>query len=200
MAFAKGNKIIGYFRRRKLARLVRKGIVPQGVSKEEIFEALAATRPRGVVEFFGFLTCKVFDSAGNLKQDCGLQSVKEVTAEFAKHLIDNMCGAASGIVQYKFHAMGDGSTAETDTQTALVNQQGTRATGSQTHGASSNIYQTVATITAGSAFTAIEHGIFDSSTATDDKLLDRSLVASPPTLITGDEVEWTYALTVNAGG
>lgn len=200
MAFTQNNPITRYFRRKRIARQVRAGVVPQGVSKEEIWDALKATRPRGAVEFFGFLSCKVFGPDGKLKQDLGLQSVKEVTAEFAKHLVDNMCGAASGIVQYKFHAMGDGSTAETDSQTALVNQQGTRATGSQTHGASSNIYQSVATITAGAAFTAIEHGIFDSSTATDDKLLDRSLVSTPPTLITDDEVEWTYQLTVNAGG
>jgi hypothetical protein len=126
--------------------------------------------------------------------------VKEVTAEFAKHLVDNMAGTASGIVQYKFHAMGNGSTAETDTDTAMISQQGTRATGSQTHGATSNIYKSVATITAASAYTAIEHGLFDSSTATDDKLLDRSIVTSPPTLITDDQVEWTYTLTVNAGG
>ena len=60
--------------------------------------------------------------------------------------------------------------------------------------------KSVATITAIAAYTAIEHGLFDSMTATTDIMLDRTLVASPPNLVTDDEVEWTYELTVNQGG
>lgn len=198
-----GKTINEFFRRKRLKRIaaaVRSGRVPHGVDTATVFEALRITQPKGRMEAFGLLNCRVFDKSGNLKQDCGLVGVREVTLEYVKHLVDGMMDSSVPIDVFNKHAMGDGSTAETDSQTGLINQIDGRAVGSQTHGASSNIYQSVATITAGSAYTAIEHGIFDSTGSGSDVMLDRTLVASPPTLATDDEVEWTYQLTVNAGG
>ena len=188
------------FRLYLIAKRVRAGKVPQGVSKEIIFEALRRTRKGGVLEAFGLLSCRVFSPDGKLKQDLGLVGVKEVTTEYVKHLVDAMTDSGVSVDVFNKHAMGDGSTAETDSQTGLINQQDGRNAGTQTHGATSNIYRTVATITAGSAYTAIEHAVFDSTGSASDVMLDRTLVASPPTLATDDEVEWTYELTVNAGG
>ena len=153
---------LGFFRRIRLSRIakqVRSGIVPKGAEEKDIFEALRMTQPKNVLEAFGFLSCKVFDKEGNLKQDCGLVGVREITTEYVKRLVDGMMDSAIPIDVYNKHAMGDGSTAETDTQTALVNQIDGRNVGSQTHGATSNVYKTVATITAGSAYTAIEHAL-----------------------------------------
>lgn len=183
-----------------IARKVRQGKVPQGVPVEKVFEALRETAPKNFMEAFGLLTCRVFDKHGNLKQDCGLVGVREVTDEFVEHLADAMMDSSVAMDNFHAHAMGDGSTAETQTQTALVNQVDGRNLGSQTHGATSNIYKSVATITAGSAYTAIEHGIFDTTGAGSDVMLDRTIVASPPTLATDDEVEWTYNLTISPGG
>lgn len=185
---------------RKIASQVRNGIVPKGVSEETIFEALKATKKRNVTEAFGLLSCKVFSKEGNLKEDLGLVGVQEITTEFVNHLADAMMNSAIAMDNFNAHGMGDGSTAETDTQTALVSQQDGRAVGSQTHGATSNIYKSVATITAGSAYTAIEHGVFDTTGVASDVMLDRTVVGSPPTLATDDEVEWTYQMTINAGG
>lgn len=197
------NPINEFFERRRLRKIaaaVRSGNVPAGVDTQTVFAALRLTQPKGRMEAFGLLNCRVFDKHGNLKQDCGLVGVREVTTEFVKHLADGMMDSSVPIDVFNKHAMGDGSTAETDSQVALVNQVDGRNVGSQTHGATSNIYKSVATITAGSAYTAIEHGIFDSTGAASDVMLDRTLVASPPTLATDDEVEWTYQLTLNAGG
>jgi hypothetical protein len=96
-----------------------------------------------------------------------------------------------------YHKMGAGSTAETDTDTALITQQDGAAQGSQTHGASSSVYQSIATLTAGSAYGAREHGLFNASTG--GVMLDRSVVTNIELNI-DDVVTWTYNLTCTFGG
>ena len=195
------TKISRFFRQRrlrKIAALVRAGKVPKNVTEADVFEALSLKKTHHM-EAYGLLSCRVFDKHGVLKQDLGLVGVREVTAAFVKHLVDGLMTSdvSPSVDHFHHHAMGDGSTAETDTQTALVNQIDGVSAGSQTHGATSNIYKTIATIVASSAYTAIEHGVFNT---TGDLMVDRTLVASPPTVATSDEVEWTYNLTVNYGG
>ncbi len=182
---------------RRIAAQVRAGIVPKGVDQQIIFEALRLTRPRNVVEMFGFLSAKAFHPDGTLKKDYGLVSVKEVSAVFAKRLVDSMTTSGDAIEDFKHHKQGAGSTAETDTDTALVTAQSGATLGTQTHGANSQIYQTVGTITATTAYGCREHGVFNASTG--GILLDRSVVTAID-LNTDDIVTWTYALTVNAGG
>jgi hypothetical protein len=184
----------------RIAKQVRDGKVPKGVDEETIFKALKMTRPKNVMEAFGFLKCRVFDKHGKLKQDCGLVGVRQVTVEFVEYLADAMTDSSQPMDHFNAHAMGSGSTAEADTQTALVTQEDGREVGSQTHGATSNIYRSVATIVATGAYEACEHGIFDTTGAADDVMLDRTIVASPPTLAVDDEVEWTYDLTISSGG
>jgi hypothetical protein len=198
MLSGKNLPIVRNWRLRRIARLVRQGIVPKGVPQAEIFEALRLTRPRGAVEMFGFLSMKVFRPDGTLREDLGLQSVRKVTTAFTKFLADGFCtsGSAALLDDFIYHGCGDGSTAEASGDVALVSSKGTRVTGSQTHGTSSNIFKTVRTFVASVAFTAIEHGIFN--TMSGGELLDRSLVTTPPTVATGDEIEFTYNLTINS--
>ena len=94
------------------------------------------------------------------------------------------------------HAQGQGSTAEASTDQALVDEEDETDGGSQTHGASSNIYKSIVTITATSAYTVIEHAIKD-TTGASDYLLDRTVLGTEFTVATDDEVEWTYQLTIN---
>ena len=197
MLFGKIKAYLKFRKQKKIAGWVRAGIVPQGIPKDEIFEALKATKPNAA-EMFGFLSAKVYRD-GKMIQDLGLQSVKEVTTVFAELLVDGLMDSAvcADLDHFNFHAMGAGSTAETDTETALVDEKAVKQAGSQTHGATSNIYKSVKTMTATSAFGVREHGIFD--TLTGGNLLDRSLVTNID-LNTDDEVAWTYELTVNAGG
>lgn len=202
MFYLHSNPINGFFRGRrlkKIAKQVRAGMVPKGVSREEVFEALRITRPKAALEMFGMLSAKQFDREGQLIKDLGLVGVRKVTLEFAELLADAMCssGAAALLDDFTAHAQGQGSTAEASGDQALVDQEDGRNIGSQTHGASSNIYKSIATITATSAYTVIEHGIFNQSSVTGDYLLDRTKLGTEFTVATDDEVEWTYELTIN---
>lgn len=104
----------------------------------------------------------------------------------------------------KYHGLGTGSTAENQTDTALVTELTTeytgnvRATGTTTE-TSANIYSTVATNTLdGTPGAALrEHGIFSASTV--GVLLDRSVYGAI-TLSSGDSLQSTYNLTLTAGG
>lgn len=185
------------WRRNKIAAMVRKGMVPRGVSVEEIWAALRDTRPNSM-ELFGFLSAKVYRADGTV-QDLGLQSVRSITTAFTKKLVDGFANStdAADLSNYKFHGMGAGSTAEATSQTALVAESGIKVAGSQTHGANSEIYRSIITIAATTAFGCREHGIFN--TLTGGTMLDRSVVTNI-TLNTGDEVAWTYDLTCNSGG
>jgi hypothetical protein len=199
LSFAK--KRIELNRQRKIAAQVRKGIVPKDVSKEDVWAALEATRPKNATEMFGFVSAVKTPRDGGEPYDYGLVSVQEVTSAFAKKLVDAMVGSGDIVNDFNQHKMGAGSTAETDTDTALADAQAgaQAATGgaAQTHGSGSNIYQSVGTLTAGSAYGCREHGVFNASTL--GVLLDRSVVTNID-LNTDDVVTWTYELTVNGGG
>lgn len=197
----RGKPFMEYWRLSKIAKQVRAGVLPANVDKETVWEALKITRPKNAAEVFGFLEAKSFTPDGKLKKDYGLVSCREVTAAFAKHVVDAM--VSSGVVLNNFnqHKMGSGSTAETDTQTALVSGQAgaqpETGNAAATHGTSSQIYKTVATITAAAGLTVVEHGIFNASTG--GVMLDRSIVTEIA-LNADDTVQWTYNLTINAGG
>lgn len=200
MLSAQNFPFVKTWRQRKIAKQVRNGIVPKGISKDEIWAALKATKPKNGTEMFGFLSAIVKRTDGT-EQDYGIVSVREVTSAFALRLVDAMMTSDDVIDNFNQHKMGAGSTAETDTDTALVTAQagaqGATGNAACTHGASSNIYRTVGTLTAGSAYGCREHGVFNASTG--GILLDRSVVTNID-LNTDDVVTWTYELTVNAGG
>jgi hypothetical protein len=197
MLFRKNIPFLKYWRLRGIAKQVRAGSIPKGVDQQTIFEALRVTRPRAAVEFFGLLYAKVFHPDGTLKRDYGLVSVREVSAAFAKRLVDCLTTSGDALEDFKYHKQGSGSTAETDTETALVAAQSGAILGTQTHGTSSQIYHSVGTITAMTAYGCREHGVFNASTG--GILLDRSVVTNID-LNTDDIVTWTYDLTCNAGG
>jgi len=196
----KGIPILEYWKLKRIAATVRAGKVPEGVDGEEILRAMKLTKPKNVMEVLGCLYAKVQRKDGTYK-DYGLVSVKEVTAAFANHLVGALTASGDVIDDFNQHKMGAGSTAETDTQTALVTAQagaqGATGNAAATHGATSNIYRTVGTLTAGSAYGCREHGVFNASTG--GTMLDRSVVTNIE-LNTDDVVTWTYELTVSAGG
>jgi hypothetical protein len=196
-----GHSLMEYWKLRGIAKKVRAGIIPKDTSKEDVWEALRVTRPRNAAEIFGFLSAVVHNPDGSIKKDYGLVSCREVTAAFAKRLVDAMCTSGDVIDNFNQHKQGSGSTAETDTETALVaaqsGAQGVTGNAAATHGSSSQIYQTVGTITATTAYEIREHGVFNASTG--GILLDRSVVTAIA-VNTDDVVTWTYQLTVNAGG
>lgn len=202
MLFLHNSTFDGFFRRfrlRKLARQVRhKGIVPKGVDQAEVFEALRLTRPKNAFEMFGLVSARVKRKNGAI-EDMGLVGVKIVTTEFAELLVDAFCssGASAILDDFTSHEMGAGSTAEASGDQTLVDVGDGRNIGTQTHGATSNLFASTATITANSAYEVREHGIFNQTSTTSDYLLDRSVVTGF-NVTTDDEVEWTYTLTINS--
>ena len=123
---------------------------------------------------------------------------RKVTDAYVAFLVDQHQTESALIGDFKFHEMGLGSTAEAASDTALETTTGiARATGTQTEGSSANIYKSVATITADTSETIREHGIFNvSSGAT---LMDRTVFGAI-TVVSGNQIEFSYEITYTAGG
>lgn len=133
--------------------------------------------------------------ADGKREKYGLVSTRVVTTAGVNFLVDALQGLTEP-EDFKYHGMGTGTTAESSSDTALVTEVETRATGSQAEGASANIYRSVGTISATASRAITEHGLFSASTS--GTLLDRS-VFSEINLSNGDSIQFTYDLTLPAG-
>ncbi len=195
-----GKPIVEYWKLRGIAKKIRSGTVPAGCSKERAWEALCITKPKNGMEVFGLLTAKLQRATGETVFEDRLMSVNKVTTGFAIRLVDMLIDN-SVTMGFNFHKQGSGSTAEATADSALVTAQSGSQTGAasacNTHGASSNIFQSVGTITAATTYEIREHGLFNASTG--GVLLDRSVVTGI-SVNTDDIVTWTYNLTVTPGG
>ena len=96
-----------------------------------------------------------------------------------------------------FHASGTGTTAAAIGDTAMQTDSGVaRATGTQSN-STANIYKTIGTQTYASTLAITEWGLFTTSggaTMWDHK------VFSAINVVSGDSIQFTYSLTINAGG
>jgi|GEM_PF-2027754 len=135
------------------------------------------------------------------RYDFGIVCDRKVTDEFVEFLVDQLQAETSAIGDFKYHLSGTGTTAENKTDTQLETPIGTaREVGTQTEGASAEIYRSVATISYTSTLAVTEHGIFNEayvSAQTDGILMDRS-VFSAINVVNGDSIEFTYELTVQS--
>jgi hypothetical protein len=146
----------------------------------------------------GSLKLRVFDANGRLKRDYGLVSTRVVTTAFVNEMVDQLQAEDSSWGDFKSHDSGVGTTGAAVGDTDIETTDGqARATGNQGEGSSANIYQTVGTISYDSTYAITEHGVFNASTA--GELLDRH-VFSAVNVVNGDSIEFTYELTVSAGG
>ncbi len=137
-------------------------------------------------------------------EDYGPVGWKVITDVGVGYLVDSWQNSVE-LENQKYHGLGTGSTAENQTDTALVTELTTeytgnvRATGTTTEGASANIFRTVATNTLdGTPGAALrEHGIFSASTV--GVLWDRTVYAAI-TLSSGESLATTYDMTASANG
>ncbi len=139
----------------------------------------------------GTLYAKVISSG--LEQRLGLISVNKVTQVGVAYIVDAMQGSAT-ITNLKYHGSGTSNTAESNGDTTLGTEVGSRSTGTTTEGASANVYRSVATLSYGSSYTIVEHGLF--SAVSSGTLFDRSVFAgiSAGTTVS---IEFTYDWTLN---
>lgn len=179
-----------------LARQLRKGKVPRGrtISAQEAIDAITSSY-RGVMgEIWGVLSCIVTHADGSVT-DYGCISVQKITTAFRDRMVAAMQNSTTSPMDvFKYHGCGTGVTAESNSQTALVTEVGSRVSGTQS-APSSDVYQTIATLTPGNTYAITEHGIFSASSA--GVLMDRSLF-SAINVVAADTIQFTYQATFNA--
>lgn len=134
----------------------------------------------------------------------GVASYRVVTTAGVNFIVDAFQASAT-ISNMKYHGFGTGTTAEAITQTALITEltteyasNNTRPTGTQTEGATANIYRTVGTLSPDATVAITEHGIFDQAANSGGTLLDRT-VFSAWNMVSGDSLAVTYDVTFAAG-
>ena len=135
----------------------------------------------------------------------GRRQVKDrvVTDAFCTLLVDTLQSSEAAFSTYKYHHSGTGTTAEAAAQTALVTPVETlRDEGSQTE-TSAKVYKTVATTTYTGTRAITEHAVFNAAgsgdPATGGGMMDRSKFDAI-NVVSGNQIEWTYELTVSSGG
>ena len=131
--------------------------------------------------------------------ELGLLSERVVTNAFVNLLVDALQGISGATINtFKYHDTGTGTTAEAVGNTGLETPCGeARDTGTQIEGASANIYKSVATHTYAGTFDITEHILSNAAAA--GTTMDRGVFSAIP-VEAGDEVEWSYSLTIVAGG
>lgn len=141
-----------------------------------------------------------------VREDHGVVGRKVVTTAGVNFIVDAFQNITE-LENFKYHALGTGSTAEAAGDTALVTELTTqytgnvRATGTTVEGASANIFESVATNTLDETPGAAlrEHGVMSQAATGGGSLLDRTVFAAI-NLTSGDGLTSTYDLTLAAGG
>lgn len=159
--------------------------------------ALGLTAVTGIPTLTSELDVRHF-AADGMVTDYGTVSYRVVTTAFVNFLVDQLQTETSVFGDFKYHDSGEGTTGAAVGDTDMESADGeSRATGTQAEGASANIYKSVGTISYTSTLAITEHGLFNTTaTAT---LLDRHTF-SAINVGDGDSIEFTYQLTVSAGG
>lgn len=155
------------------------------------------SRVTGFPVLRGRLSVRFFGADGRVI-DYGVVCHKVVTNAFVNFMVDQLQAETTEWGDFKYHDSGVGVTAPAVGDTDIETTDGeARATGSQTEGASTNIYKSVGTIAYTTTKAITEHGLFSQSTGT--TLMDRSTFTAI-NVVNGDSIEFTYELTCTAGG
>ena len=151
----------------------------------------------GIVPLSATLRARHLKADGSIV-DLGIVCTHKVTDTFVAQLIDTLQSAEATFSDYKYHDSGTGTTAESETDTALETPTGeARAVGTQIEGATANIYKSVATFTYEGDYAITEHGLLNAAAVGD--LADRS-VFTAIIVVANDRIEFTYTLVCSSGG
>ena len=157
----------------------------------------AAARAIGVATLKGTLRARLFRANGDIV-DYGLISCRLVTDAFVEEMVDQLQAEDSTWGDFKFVDSGVGVTGAAVGDTDIETTDGeSRSTGSQTEGASAEIYKSVGTIAYTTTKAITEHGLFN--VVTGGILMDRHTF-SAINVVNGDSIEFTYELTCTSGG
>ena len=161
-----------------------------------VFIVQPVARFFGLATMYGKLEAVLFRANGEVVR-FGVLSYRLVTTAFVSFVVDQLQTETSVFGDFKYHDSGVGTTAENVANTDMETTDGeSRATGTQTE-SSATVYQSVGTISYTTTKAITEHGLFNASTSV--TLMDRSLF-SAINVVSGDSIQFTYSLTVSAGG
>jgi len=150
----------------------------------------------GVLTMLGELRATLIHSDGS-HFDLGVLGKRGVTDAGVAFLVDDWDGGANDFALMNQHDSGTGVVAEADADVALGTPAGpARVAGAKTQPAA-NQARSIATIAYTATLAITEHGIF--SAATGVTLWDRTVFAAV-NVVNGDSIQFTYTLTINAGG
>lgn len=150
----------------------------------------------GVATALGKLEARLIKKDGTVI-DYGILGFRVVTTAFVNFVVDQLQTETSVFGDFKYHDSGVGTTAENVADTGMETTDGeSRATGTQTESAA-NAYRSVGTISYTTTKAITEHGLFNDASA--GTLMDRT-VFSAINVVNGDSIQFTYTLTVSAGG
>lgn len=158
--------------------------------------AKAFSKLTGIPTMTGRLSGVLIRADGS-RVNYGILGRRLVTTAFVNFMVDQLQAETSIWGDFKYHDAGVGVTGADVSDTDIETTDGeSRATGTQTEGAA-NIYESVGTIAYSSTKAVTEHGLFNASTGV--TLMDRHTF-SAINVDSGDSIQFTYDLTVTAGG
>lgn len=151
----------------------------------------------GQVGAIGTLSVKKYNAKKGIWEDHGVVGVKCVTDAGVAFMVDDWDNDATDITTFNWHDSGTGVGAEVVGDTGLGTPCGeARDSGTKSQPAANQL-RTIATHTYAGTFAITEHGIFSAVSA--GTLWDRTKFTSIG-VESGDKIEFTYTLTITAGG
>lgn len=153
----------------------------------------------GVVTMHGELRGELIRGDGS-NLELGILGKRQVTDAGVAHMVDDWDDGSGNIENFNFHDSGTSGTAENQTDTNLIAEAGptTRATGTKSQPTANQI-RSVGTIAYTGTLGIQEHGLFSTAARTTDLLWDRTVFAVI-NVEASDSIQFTYTLTINAGG
>jgi len=161
-----------------------------------VFLVLPIARFFGLMTAYGKLTAVLIKADGS-RINYGLLSYRMITTAFVNFVTDQLQVETSVFGDFKYHDSGEGITDPAIGDVDIETTDGeSRATGSQTESAA-NVYRSIGTIAYTTTKAITEHGLFNAATGV--TLMDRSEFAAI-NVVNGGSIQFTYDLTLTAGG
>ncbi len=161
----------------------------------------------GLMTAYGELRAVLIKGDTGERINYGVLSYRVITDTGVQEMAKDFKDATGEITNFKYHGCGTGAGAEAAANTALttecttaLNPDSTRATGTNTN-PTNPTYRSVGTLTFDADAAVIEHGIFSQAATGGGILWDRSIFAAINVVgANGDSIQFTYTLTLTAGG
>jgi hypothetical protein len=179
--------------------LATNGFAQQDTFRQRENFSAEVIRPEPIGKLNGHLFREIVRADGTIEQLEPLHNLIVNAGE--AFLVDAWQGLVT-LSDMKYHAIGTGTTAaaegDTACQTELTTQytsNNTRATGTLTEGSASNIFKTVGTNAVDATVSITEFCLMSNATVGSGTMWTR-IVFAAVSLVSGDELRSTYQLTV----